>query len=270
MARSIQEIQQSIIDAKNADATLSAELTSESATAIWLLWSYIVAFCQRIIEVFYDSHKGEVVSIIKLQKPHTLSWYEQKAKAFQYGYTLPSDSDVYDTIDASAQIIKYAAAVEITPFVRIKVAKATGQLSDAELAAFKAYIKRIKDAGVRDKPTSGPKDDLQAAYKIYYDPLVFNELGQRLDGTNDTPVLSAVVAYINAMPFNGLFVANRLIEALRNVDGVVIPEPILFQAKYGLLPYTAFVTEYIPDAGYMLLDEAYFSANTIYVPHNPI
>ena len=98
MARTIAQIQQSIIDSKNADATLSA-LSSSSNVAIWKLWSYIVAVCQWVLENLFDLHKSEVTAIIAAQKPHTLQWYVTKAKAFQYGIILPPDTDVHEAID---------------------------------------------------------------------------------------------------------------------------------------------------------------------------
>ena len=48
MARSIAQIQAAIVAAKNADPVLGPTLTSGSAVAIWLLWTYIVAACQWV------------------------------------------------------------------------------------------------------------------------------------------------------------------------------------------------------------------------------
>jgi hypothetical protein len=148
MARTIVQIQQEIKAAKVADSTLSG-LTSTSITAMWLLWTYVVATCQWTLENLFDAHKDEVSGIIANQKPHTLQWYVMMAKLFQYGVILPADSDVYPTptSDPLVAIVKYAAAVELSGLVRIKAAKASSgiltQLTPTELTAFSAYMNRI-------------------------------------------------------------------------------------------------------------------------------
>src|ERR1019366_6918228 len=114
MARSIAQIQSAIVAAKTADGTLSG-LTSSSNVAIWLLWTYVVAVCQWTLENLFDAHKSEVNSLIATQKPHTLQWYVTMAKAFQYGVTLPSDTDVYTVVppvDLTVLVVQFAAAVE--------------------------------------------------------------------------------------------------------------------------------------------------------------
>lgn len=275
MARTIAEIQSSIIAAKTADVTLSG-LTSTSQTAIWLLWTWVVATTQWTLEQLFDAHKNEVNGVISLQKPHTLQWYVTKAKEFQKGFTLPADTDVYEIvppIDPAVLIVAYAAAVELTGLVRIKAAKAdSGSLAKlgADLSAFEAYMSRIKDAGVRLQITSDDPDTLQLALNIYYDPLILDNTGARLDGTSATPVKDAVKYFLENLPFNGLFVLNYLISALQSVEGVRIGSIVSAQAQYGLLPYTSIPVEYVPDAGYMVLDETFFDANITYTAHRPI
>lgn len=276
MARTIAQIQQSIIDSKNTDATLSA-LTSTSSVAIWKLWTYIVAVCQWALENLFDLHKSEVAAIIARQKAHTLQWYVTKAKAFQYGVSLPPDSDVYDIVppdDTSVLIIANAAAVELPNLLRIKAAKAgvggLAALSTGELASFTTYMQRIKDAGVRVQCTSGNPDNLQLELKVCYDPLVLDEAGARLDGTNTQPVKDAINLYMENLPFNGLFVVNRLIDAIESVEGVRIADTGIVRANYGAMPYVNIDYEYNPDAGYMILDDTYFDTHVSYVAHGPI
>ena len=276
MARTIAQIQQSIIDTKNADTTL-AGLTSTSNVAIWLLWSYVVAVCQWVLENLFDLHKSEVTRIIATQKPHSLQWYVTKSKAFQYGVTLPADSDVYAVvppISPSVLIIANAAAVELSNLVRVKVAKLSGgvlaALASGELTAFTAYLQRIKDAGVRLQCTSGTPDNLQLELAVFYDPLVLDNTGARLDGTNAHPVKDAINTFLDNLPFNGLFVLNNLIAAIQAVEGVRIGEIVTAQANYGATPYVTIAYEYTPDAGYMILDDTYFDAHVTYTAHGPI
>lgn len=273
MARTIAQIQQSIIDAKNADSTLSG-LSSTSKVAVWRLWTYIVAVCQWTIENLFDSHKAEVSSLIAAMKPHTLQWYVTMAKAYQYGDSLPDGSDVYTVIDTTKQVVAYAAAVESTATrkVRIKTAALSGTtlipLTNMQLVGLTTYMQLIRDAGVLLDVTSGDADRLVLNLTIYYNALVLDATGKRLDGTGDTPVKDAIQAYLDNLPFNGLFTTMRLVDALQAVDGVVIPTINSCQATYELLPLQNIITEYRPDAGYLNIADA--DLTITYTAHEPI
>lgn len=273
MARTIAAIQQQIIDTKNADPSLSAYAWSDSKVAIWRLWTYVTAVCIWTLENLFDYHKTEVSNILATQKPHTLQWYVHKAKLFQFGDTLPPNTDTYPTLstDPAVAIVKYAAAVELANMVRIKVAKENSgileSLSVGELAAFRGYMSRIKDAGVRLQLTSGNPDNLQLALSVYYDPLVLSSTGARLDGAATTPVMDAVNTFLANLPFNGVFVLNELIVALQAIDGVKIGYVLSAQANYAATPYIPITIKYTPDAGYMALDESYFNTNVTYTPY---
>lgn len=277
MARSVEVIEAAIIADKEADSVL-AGLTSTSRTAVWRLWVKITARAMWVFETLFDSHKAEVTAIINTMKPHSLQWYCEKAKAYQHGVALPEGSDVYAVVppvDESTLIVSNAAGVELGGLVRIKVAKvsggALGALTVGELSGFRTYMNRIKDAGVRLQLTSGAADDLRLACEVAYDPLVLDSAGARLDGTAATPVKDAINTFLKALPFNGLFVINRLVEYVENnVEGVVIFTPVTVEARYGAIPYATVTVEYLPDAGYMVLDAAYFDAEVMYSGHGPI
>lgn len=273
MARSIVEIQQSIIDAKNADPTL-AQLNSSSRAAIWLLWTWVVATCMWVTENLFDSHKAEVADIINNQAPHSAQWYAYMAKRFQLGYALPDGSDTYEVIDTSAQIVAFAAVVELSNRLRIKVAKLVGgvltPLTNDELVAFVEYMNRVKDAGIKLSCTSSAADTLRVQLNVFFDPLVLNALGKRLDGTNDTPVQDAITAFVKAIPFNGVFVLNSLIAAIQKVEGVTIGEMDYCAARYGVLPFSVITSAYTPDAGYLILDGTFFTDNTIYTAYGVV
>jgi len=279
MARTIAQIQQAIIDAKNADANLSG-LSSTSNVAIWRLWTYIVAFCQWTIETFFDLHVAEVKGIIATQKPHTLQWYATMAKAFQYGDALAVDSDTYAVIDTTKQIVNYAAAIEYTNGIkglRIKVATLSGgslaPLNSPQLTAFTAYMQTIKDAGVRLTMTTANPDSLKLNLNIYYNALVLEGTGARLDGTASTPVQDAIDNYLENLPFNGLYINFELLEALKAVDGVIIPELVSAQYYYTGIAgggYTAIATECSPDAGYIRVLNRTTDLTLNFIPHGLI
>ena len=275
MARTIREIQQSIIDQKSSSPDL-AGLSSTSNVSIWQLWTYVIAVCQWTLENLYDSHKEEVSAIIATQKPHTLQWYVRMAKLFQYGVVLPADSDTYTnpTDDDTVSIVKYAAAVELSGMLRIKVAKLAGgalaPLTSPELTAFSGYMNRIKDAGVRLQLTSDNPDNLRLSLNIFYDPLVLDNSGAKLSSPGGTPVKDAVNVFLDNLPFNGVFVLNFLIQALQQVEGVRIAQVVGASANYGATAFVPIPVEYLPDAGYMVLDTSFFDANISYTAHGPL
>jgi hypothetical protein len=266
-----------VILAAFAGEAADSGVTSTSAVAEWNLWVNVVALCMVALDGFFDFFKSDVDTNIATMKAHTEQWYSTKAKAFQYGVTLPPDTDIYAVVppvDTSVLIIANAATVEFQNLLRIKVAKLSGgvlaALDSGELTAFKAYMGRVKDAGVRLQMTSGAGDNLQVKMIVYYDPLVLTYDGKRIDGTNDHPTLDALKAFLTQLPFNGLFVRNSMVDYVQTVDGVRIVTPTVVQANYGATPYVDIPTEYKPDAGYLVLDETYFNANVTYVAHGEI
>ncbi|GAA4465258.1 hypothetical protein GCM10023093_17100 [Nemorincola caseinilytica] len=274
MARTITQIQDEIISTRE---TQLPTLNSESRVAVWRLWTYVIAVAIWAVEKLFDTHKAEVNDIIARQKPHSLAWYREKAKAFQYENDLPDGSDTYSIIREEDRIVKYAAAIERTNTVRLKVAKIgepaepggeedLAPLSGAEMDNFEPYMHRVKDAGVRLIINSATADLLRLTATIYYDPLVLAADGSRLDGTSATPVTDGIRAYLKGIDFgNGLMVVNRLRNAIEAVEGVRIGHLTLVETKYAEFDYTEVEVEYLPDAGYIRLD----TTTLTYIPHEP-
>lgn len=265
MARTIIEIRDELLAEKAGQPVLDT-LTSTSLTSVWRLMIYIVAVAIWSLEKIFDLFRTEIEDTIALLKPHSLRWYAYKAKNFLYGYNLVLESDYYDTSALTdtqietASIIKHAAVTEQVRGLRVKVAKETSgdlaALDAGELLAFTEYMERIKDAGVKLLITSDVADSLKLNLQVYYNPLVLNANGERLDGTNPTPVQNAVKNYLKNLPFNGVFVTEYLTDVLQKVDGVVIPHVLDANAQYGALPYSSFVVKYTPDAGYLRIYNA--------------
>lgn len=234
MARTITEIQTQILASVASDTTLSSSLTSTSATAIWRLWTYVVATAIWLHESAWDSFRVQILSDVANQKPHTLRWYRGKALSYQVGGVLKDGLDVYDntgltdTQISTAKIIKYASASENNGTVVVKVAKDAAGVITAptvpELAGVTAYFQDIKDAGVTLVVRGVAADRLKIAADIYYDANVLAADGSRLDGASATPVLDGIKAFISNLPFDGRFVKAHLVDALQGIEGVVVPE----------------------------------------------
>lgn len=268
-----------MIDAIAADPVLSPVATSTSKVAIFRLFTRIVASCAWTVEILFDTLKTEVNDLLAALKPHTLRWYAKKAAAFQYGCELAVDSDVYDNtllteeqVDATL-IVKYVAVTEGNKLLRVKVATEDTDLeplTEPQLEAFAEYMARIKDAGVRLQIESNAADSLKLSLKIFYDPLILNSDGQRIDGADSEPVQNAVKAYLKNLPFNGTFVLAYLTDALQKVDGVVIPHIVEAYTKYGALPFTSIDVKYEPDAGYLRIADEEEDLTIEFVPQSQL
>ncbi|WP_392419414.1 nucleotidyltransferase [Capnocytophaga canis] len=269
MARSIEDIQEQIYQAKASEPALN-ELNSTSKTAIWRLMIYIVSVAIWTLEKLFDLHKKEVDEMLSELKPHTARWYRNKALAFQYGFDLLPDSDHFDnrgssedTI-ASSKIITYSAVVESKNEGRLIVKIATEQggelqpITDQQKNAFETYLSEIKDAGVRLSVVNHPPDVLRLKMKIVYDPLVLDANGQSiLDATK--PVEDAIKTYLKNLPFDGELVLAHLVDALQQVKGVKVPHLILAESKnvksngeYG--DFEVIEISKIPTAGYFAIE----------------
>lgn len=285
MARSINEIQEAILQQKTATSSLSAlevlttseqntlaNLTSTSKVAIWRLWVYICAVSFWTVEKIFDTFKQEVEETIALNQIGTPSWYRTKMLQFQLGFPL-TEMGTYDNTNAlqadvlASQIIKQCAVEELGGRLKIKVAtEISGELAPLQLSqfsAFTAYAEKIKYAGTRLIMVSRIPDDLKVNYTIYYDPQILDAYGARLDGNGDEPVQSAVKNYIRNLEFNGEFISTKLTDALQAVQGVEEPVQNEISAKYGAFPYAEVDEYYIADAGYMKLDIANSTFNFV-------
>jgi hypothetical protein len=277
--RTLNEIQESILLKKSQTSSLSAlevlttneaqttaNLNSGSKVAIWRLFVYIQAFSIWLHESFFEIHKTEIEELIALNKLHTAKWYKGKALAFQFGFSL-GELDFYDNTGVdealviASKIVKQASVEEIDGRLKIKVAKENGlsqelePLTAPQISAFTQYMSLTRDAGTRLEIVSRPPDDLALTIDLYYDPLVLDSNGTRLDGQNETPVQDAIKEFLYNLEFNGELILTKLTDYLQNVEGVNQPVINEASARFGLNPYVIIDEFYVADAGYMLLNE---------------
>lgn len=236
-----------------------------SRTSLESIFLYIVAAAIWTLEKLFDTHRTEVDEQIRQLKPHSKRWYENKAMAFRAGQALINGTDTYDNTDltdeqiAAMQVVKYAAVTEAAATVYIKVAGGTETakqpIADEELDGLRAYVKEIKDAGVRVELINQPADRMKLSLLVYYNPMVLNGAGEHL-GNGSKPVEDAVKNYIENLPFNGEFRTDQLIDRLQAADGVILPELTSAQgSNNGGASYEEIIARATPNAGYYKIYE---------------
>jgi len=219
MARTVAQIKQSMLDAKNADPTLST-LTSTSQTAKWNLYYFIVASCIAIFEQLQDIFKTELETIASTAAPSTPQWTRNKVLAFQTGDVAELNTTTfvieYPTINTANQILTRCAVITApNRTVLIKVAKGNPPtpVSVGELAELQSYVETFNPAGIAFTLINENSDKMEVAGKVYYN-------GQ-YSAVIATNVVAALNSYMANLPFNGVISTQAVVDAIQAVDGVI-------------------------------------------------
>jgi len=291
MARTLDQIQQSIIAAVAASQELSplqaltvTELEqlqpdSTSRVAQWRKLVHAMALSQHDLEVLMEAAFARMELLIASQRVATVAWWQETILRFQFGAVADGNGNYNNSALTVAQVdamkvFKYAAVtrtVESTNIImRGKVAKLAGDVlvavSAAELAAGQAFVNANTPAGSITRLTTGSGDLIKLVIEIHFDPQVLDSDGKRLDGTGDSPVEDATRAFLQRIEFNDSYVRAYHTDALQRVPGVKIPVIREAASKYALHDYTtttvanAGVIDQIrvADSGYFIIDNAEF------------
>ena len=228
-----------------------------------------VAIAMFVMQGLFDQFKIDVGDILNSQLSGTANWYAYKSMLFQFGMELVPETDYYDntglTADqiAAMRIVHYAAAVEARDksilYIKIATDDQNGErqpLLQPQLTAFKSYLNEFQYAGVRTSVINDPPDDMRLEIDIYYDPLVLDENGARLDGTANTPVQDAIRTFLKNLPFNGTYTNQALVDTLQVLDGVVIAEIKSASSRFGAFTqFTPINAREIAHAGYYQISD---------------
>lgn len=221
MARSIDTIQQQIIESKEADPVLNVRLTSTSKRAIWRLWSFITAVAINILEQAIDVMVAVTEAMVAAAAPGTPTWVQAQVFKFQYSSSTPQVvqlinlAPVYPVVDTSLRIItRCSVTTDVNNTVTIKVAKGEPPvaLASGELDALQSYIDVMGVAGVSYNVVSLAADRLMVAADVYYTGLYAAVI--------QADVIAAIDAYLAGIPFNGRIKVSDLEIAIRDVTGV--------------------------------------------------
>jgi hypothetical protein len=269
MARTVKEIQDNITTVfvnEMAAIGYTVDPSTWSQVNLIRLIFYVVAVAVNILEQFFDMHKTNTDAAIKARLTPTREWYANTALDYQFGFNLLNNGDFdnagyTDTQIAASKVIKYAAVVkQINSYgqvlLRIKLAGSNGtdlqQLPAIVVNGITEYFNRIAPAGDHLSIESNPPDRLKMSWRIYYDPLILNANGGRLDGQDSEVISNAMKQFlITGIPFSGTYVLAYHINFLEKIPGVVIAEILECSASYGDIPLTTVHTMYEPNAGWL-------------------
>jgi hypothetical protein len=242
MARTVAQIKQSMLDAKNADPTLSA-LTSTSQTAKWNLYYFIVASCIAIFEQLQDLFKTDLEAIASTAAPSTPQWTRNKVLKFQNGDIAELNTTTftveYPTINTANQILTRCAVITApNRTVLIKVAKSNppAPLSLIEKASLQRYIETFNPAGIAFTIINENSDKMEVAATIYYN-------GQ-YSAVISTNVVAALNNYMANLPFNGVISTQAVVDAMQAAEGVISVSLARILVRKDTVAYGAGVTLY--------------------------
>lgn len=242
MARTVAQIKQSMIDAKNADAALSG-LTSTSQTAKWNLYYFIVASCIAIFEQLQDLFKIDLENIASTAAPSTPQWTRNKVLKFQTGDVAELNTTTfvieYPVINTANQILTRCAVVTApNRTVLIKVAKSDPPepVTVGELAELQSYVETFNPAGIAFTLINEDSDKMEVAATIYYN-------GQ-YSAVVQSNVEVALNNYMANLPFNGRITTQSVVDAIQAVDGVISVSLTRILVRRDTVAYGAGVTLY--------------------------
>jgi hypothetical protein len=263
----IDQLKKQILTEKTNQESLSG-LTSTSKVSVFNIWAYVIAVCIWTIYAAWDIFTVEMDDKIRNQKLYSLLWFRNSALEYRHGHPLDDATGKYtgegytDQEIEDAQIVARAAVIEIEINNRkhlfIKLAKEVGgtlvKLDEAEQDGVRNYFSRIKPAGTKIITFSDAPDELKLEVTFYYDPLIFDQNGVRIDGKDNTPVQKAISDYLANLKFNGEFILAELVDILQGIEGCADREVYINSASANYLDpatYQPIESSYIANSGYM-------------------
>lgn len=229
MARTVEQIEQSITESLQASFSLSS-----SSAAEWRLWTHCVAYAIYLFEVVLDTFQSEMDADVEKEVAGTVTWYNDKCYEFQMGYELTFNSTTglleYEKEDTSAQVVKIASVSvsdDNTIIFRVATEDDEGNivpLTSSQLLNFKNYVDAIKFAGTKSQVISTDADDVRYEIKVYYNP------ANPVDTVREA-VLEALEEFKTSQKFGGVIYTHKMLEAVTAVTGVVTAKMVSLSRK---------------------------------------
>jgi hypothetical protein len=199
-----------------------------STVSLERIMIFIVATSMWALENLFDAFSSDITTKINNAIVTSIPWYYSSALSFQYGDDLVFNNTSYKfgyaVLDATKQIVKYAAVREVVDggVTKLKIYySGTNKLAltTEQKTAFEAYIRRIGAAGTHYLFVSQDPDLLGLTLNVYYDPLVIDSTGTKISDSTK-PVDLAIAAYLNGIKYGGVFYSSALVDILQATEGV--------------------------------------------------
>jgi len=223
MARTTAQIKALIVAAIQADTTLSVELTSPSAVAIWNLFAFVVAQSINILEQLVDLFKVDIEEIALRSYYGTSLWWKQQMLKFQYSATNPQVIQIinnvigYPIVNTDLNLITTCSITRSEGAIIIKTAQgaigAYFPLTSLMLTAAQNYAEAIMPSGETPTVISINADKLYIQADIYF-------LGQFVSTAVKANVILAINTYLSDIDFNGTIFVAKIQDAIQGVLGV--------------------------------------------------
>ena len=231
MARSLQNIIQSINDEADTHQELSTLQENPSRVSVWNYIKQVIAFVAHSLERLFDDHERRVEQLLEQQQVGTPKWYVRQALLYQHGTKvgIVQHRPGYAIVDPSLQIVKHAA-VEIpaspagTLYMKVVKGGANETLvplsPEEELKGFQSYMNAITFAGIRVVASSASAVKVKINATVQVNLQLITLEGTQI-GSEKNPVEDAINAYFRALPFNGWVRVSAIEDAMQNVPGVI-------------------------------------------------
>lgn len=229
MARTITEIEASIVQRLKASFTLST-----SAAAEWRMWTHCMAYCIHVFEVTLDLFKDEMDADVEREIAGSQTWYNEKCYEFQMGHELVF-SDVtgklgYEKDDAESRVVKIACvdvSEDGTLYFRVATMDEDGKivpLTSNQMLNFKNYIDAIKFAGTKTQVISTDADLVRYQLTAWYNPAT------PVDTVREA-VMEALDEFRISRRFGGVIYRHEMLDAVTAVDSVVTAKIVSLYRK---------------------------------------
>lgn len=268
MSRTLTEIYNESVETRNKYLQLT-ELTNNSKMSIINAFTWVTSAAIYSFETLMDVFMIDIAKVFNSRINGTPEYYANAMLKWQAGDELEISEDgtsfQYATVDESKRLITHVSYQEYynsdfkDNILILKVAKGSGgsltRLNDTELIAARAYLSKIKFAGVKCNVVSRKGDVLVPRVTVYYDGAISKEeLYDLID--------KALTDFVINMKFDSLIYAQKVIDAIQSVEHVtdvyIDPDaPVeqgIFVAQYddndGLGPLTKIERKCYTASGY--------------------
>ena len=227
MARTVTEIFDSIVEAKNADPVAS-KINSRSKFAIWKSWADVTSQVIFSFETIMDLFKSDLDAEIVTQDHGVPAWYVKMLLEYQDGDELIfTDVDKvktgYAVIDEAKRVITRGAYNErddtTTGDIVLDLKVATGEagsyqpLTIDQKGRVSAYLNMKRYAGTKYTLISKKGDFLVPTMTVYHD-------GLRTSDDIQTSVKNILYEYMKGLDFDSVVYQSEIFNAVRDLDNV--------------------------------------------------